>query len=115
MKDLKGKVAVVTGAASGLGRAMALAFADEGMNVALGDVADVSDTFAQVEAKGVSALALRSMSRSRRTSSASRSSSTATSAAPTSSATTPASRRSPPPGKAASAIGNGSSASTFGV
>ena len=59
MKDLKGKVAVVTGAASGLGRAMALAFADEGMHVALGDVADVSDTFAQVEAKGVSALALR--------------------------------------------------------
>ena len=59
MKDLKGKVAVVTGAASGLGRAMALAFADEGMHVALGDVADVSDTFAQVEAKGVSAVALR--------------------------------------------------------
>ena len=59
MTDLKGKVAVVTGAASGLGRAMALAFADEGMHVALGDVADVSDTFAQVEAKGVSALALR--------------------------------------------------------
>jgi NAD(P)-dependent dehydrogenase (short-subunit alcohol dehydrogenase family) len=59
MKDLKGKVAVVTGAASGLGRAMALAFADEGMHVALGDVADVSDTFAQVEAKGVSALALK--------------------------------------------------------
>ena len=59
MKDLKGKVAVVTGAASGLGRAMALAFADEGMHVALCDVADVSDTFAQVEAKGVSALALR--------------------------------------------------------
>ena len=59
MNDLKGKVAVVTGAASGLGRAMALAFADEGMHVALGDVADVSDTFAQVEAKGVSALALK--------------------------------------------------------
>ena len=59
MRELKGKVAVVTGAASGLGRAMALAFADEGMNVALGDVADVSDTFAQVEAKGVSALALK--------------------------------------------------------
>jgi len=59
MTELKGKVAVVTGAASGLGRAMALAFADEGMNVALGDVADVSDTFARVEAKGVSAIALR--------------------------------------------------------
>jgi len=59
MKDLKDKVAVVTGAASGLGRAMALAFADEGMHVALADVVDASDTFAQVEAKGVSAVTLK--------------------------------------------------------
>ena len=59
MTELKGKVAVVTGAASGLGRAMALAFADEGMNVALGDVADLGDTFAEVEARGVSAVALK--------------------------------------------------------
>jgi NAD(P)-dependent dehydrogenase (short-subunit alcohol dehydrogenase family) len=59
VKELRGKVAVVTGAASGLGRAMALAFADQGMNVALGDVADTSDTFAQIEAKGVSAVSLK--------------------------------------------------------
>jgi NAD(P)-dependent dehydrogenase (short-subunit alcohol dehydrogenase family) len=38
MNDLKGKVAVVTGAASGLGRAMALAFARDGMKLALADV-----------------------------------------------------------------------------
>jgi NAD(P)-dependent dehydrogenase (short-subunit alcohol dehydrogenase family) len=38
MQDLKGKVAVVTGAASGLGRSMALAFAAEGMDLALADV-----------------------------------------------------------------------------
>jgi NAD(P)-dependent dehydrogenase (short-subunit alcohol dehydrogenase family) len=38
MKHLKGKVAAVTGAASGLGRSMALAFAAEGMHVALADV-----------------------------------------------------------------------------
>lgn len=59
MKELRGRVAVITGAASGLGRAMALAFADEGMNVALGDVADTSDVFAGVEAKGVSAVSLK--------------------------------------------------------
>ena len=38
MKDLKGKTAVVTGAGSGLGRAMALAFHREGMQLALADV-----------------------------------------------------------------------------
>jgi NAD(P)-dependent dehydrogenase (short-subunit alcohol dehydrogenase family) len=38
MKELKGRVAAVTGAASGLGRAMALAFAGEGMHLALADV-----------------------------------------------------------------------------
>src|SRR3954471_11645040 len=59
MKELKGKVAAVTGAASGLGRAMALAFADEGMHVALADVADTSEVFAAVEAKGVSVIALK--------------------------------------------------------
>ena len=59
MKELKGKVAAITGAASGLGRAMALAFADQGMHVALGDVADTSEVLAQVEAKGVSALSMR--------------------------------------------------------
>jgi NAD(P)-dependent dehydrogenase (short-subunit alcohol dehydrogenase family) len=58
MKDLAGKVAAVTGAASGLGRAMALAFADEGMHVALGDVNDTSEVVAQVEQRGVSALAV---------------------------------------------------------
>ena len=38
MKDLRGKTAVVTGAGSGLGRAMALAFHREGMKLALADV-----------------------------------------------------------------------------
>jgi NAD(P)-dependent dehydrogenase (short-subunit alcohol dehydrogenase family) len=59
MRELKGKVAAVTGAASGLGRAMALAFADEGMHVALGDVTDMSNVFAEVERKGVRALSMR--------------------------------------------------------
>lgn len=38
LSDLRGKGAAVTGAASGLGRAMALAFAAEGMRLALADV-----------------------------------------------------------------------------
>jgi NAD(P)-dependent dehydrogenase (short-subunit alcohol dehydrogenase family) len=38
---------------------MALAFADEGMHVALADVADTSEVFAQVEARGVSALSVK--------------------------------------------------------
>jgi len=38
MKDLRGKTAVVTGAASGIGRGLAERFAAEGMNVVLADV-----------------------------------------------------------------------------
>jgi len=38
MKDLRGKTAAITGAGGGLGRAMALAFAREGMHLALADV-----------------------------------------------------------------------------
>src|SRR5919106_1685048 len=55
MKELKGKVAAVTGAASGLGRSMALAFAGEGMDVALADVdeAGLKETENALLAKGV--------------------------------------------------------------
>ena len=61
MKALKGKVAAVTGAASGLGRAMALAFAREGMDVALADVDEVnlSSVEDEVLAKGVRAITLK--------------------------------------------------------
>jgi NAD(P)-dependent dehydrogenase (short-subunit alcohol dehydrogenase family) len=38
LRDLSGKVAVVTGAASGMGRAFAQRFAEEGMKVVLADV-----------------------------------------------------------------------------
>jgi NAD(P)-dependent dehydrogenase (short-subunit alcohol dehydrogenase family) len=61
MKKLKGKVAAVTGAASGLGRSMALAFAAEGMDVALADVDEVSLSAVQEEvlAKNVRAITLK--------------------------------------------------------
>lgn len=61
MKELRGKVAAVTGAASGLGRAMALAFAEEGMHVALADL-DLERLLAvedAVRAKGVRAFSTR--------------------------------------------------------
>ena len=38
MKEFRGRVAVVTGAASGIGRAMAERFAAEGMRVVLADI-----------------------------------------------------------------------------
>lgn len=61
MNTLRGKTAAVTGAASGLGRAMALAFADEGMNLALADVDEkgLVLTKEQIEKKGVKASAMR--------------------------------------------------------
>ena len=61
MKELKGKVAVVTGAASGLGRSMALAFAAEGMDVALADVDQVNlgPVEEAVQATGVRAITFR--------------------------------------------------------
>ena len=61
MKDLRGKVAAVTGAASGLGRSMALAFAAEGMDLALADVDEVNLSSVQDEvlAKGVRAITLK--------------------------------------------------------
>jgi NAD(P)-dependent dehydrogenase (short-subunit alcohol dehydrogenase family) len=42
VRDLQGKVAVVTGAASGIGRAMAERFAQEGMKVVLSDIEETA-------------------------------------------------------------------------
>ena len=41
MEDLRGKVAVITGAASGIGRAMTDRFVAAGMKVVLADVDEV--------------------------------------------------------------------------
>jgi NAD(P)-dependent dehydrogenase (short-subunit alcohol dehydrogenase family) len=59
--NFKGKVAVVTGAAAGIGRATAIAFAEHGASVALLDcnVAGVEETAAMVRQTSGQALALR--------------------------------------------------------
>lgn len=56
-----GKTIIITGAASGIGRAAALIFAREGTNVVCADIneAGVKETASQVNAKGSQALALK--------------------------------------------------------
>ncbi|MCP5044825.1 MAG: SDR family NAD(P)-dependent oxidoreductase [bacterium] len=56
MKNLAGRVAVVTGGASGIGRGMVLAFAQAGMDVV---IADIDEASAQGVAKEVEALGQR--------------------------------------------------------
>jgi NAD(P)-dependent dehydrogenase (short-subunit alcohol dehydrogenase family) len=61
MKELAGRVAVVTGAASGMGLAFAQRFADEGMSVVLADIESepLAMAEASIRAKGAKALAVR--------------------------------------------------------
>jgi 3-oxoacyl-[acyl-carrier protein] reductase len=56
MRGLKDKVVVITGAASGIGKASALRFAEEGSHVVVADFADGSATVREVEAKGVKSI-----------------------------------------------------------
>jgi NAD(P)-dependent dehydrogenase (short-subunit alcohol dehydrogenase family) len=61
MRELKGKVAVITGGASGIGRAMAQRFAREGMKLVLGDVeeAPLANTREELAAVGAEVRAVR--------------------------------------------------------
>ncbi len=61
MKKLKDRVAVVTGAASGIGRATSVALAREGCDLAIADVdeAGLAETAAQVRAEGRRAIVHR--------------------------------------------------------
>jgi NAD(P)-dependent dehydrogenase (short-subunit alcohol dehydrogenase family) len=61
MREFDGKVAVVTGAASGMGRAIADRFAAEGMKVVLADVeeAPLQDAVAEIAATGAEAIGVR--------------------------------------------------------
>ncbi|MCO5243954.1 MAG: SDR family NAD(P)-dependent oxidoreductase [Anaerolineae bacterium] len=61
MKDLNNKVAVVTGAASGVGRALAARCVREGMNVVLADIeaAALTETARELDAGGTDILVVR--------------------------------------------------------
>ncbi len=60
MRDLKDKIAVVTGAASGIGQATAIEFAGKGADLVVSDIneAGLAETVAAVEAKGRKAFAV---------------------------------------------------------
>jgi len=55
MKLLQGKTALITGAARGIGKAIALKFAEEGANIAFTDLAVNEETEQEIAAKGVKA------------------------------------------------------------
>jgi NAD(P)-dependent dehydrogenase (short-subunit alcohol dehydrogenase family) len=57
-KGHKDKVAVVTGGANGIGQAFAKRLAEDGVHVAIADLADGKDTVKLIEAAGRKALAV---------------------------------------------------------
>lgn len=60
MNDLKNKVAIITGAASGIGKAAAISLANKGMKVALVDLNadELEEVKATINKKGQEAISL---------------------------------------------------------
>ena len=56
---LEGKVAIITGAAQGIGQAYALGFAAEGAKIVIADIADGQNVVKEVEAKGGEAIFIK--------------------------------------------------------
>lgn len=59
MNGIKGKTAVVTGGANGIGRAFVRRLAQEGANIVIADIADGSEAVREAEALGVKVRAIR--------------------------------------------------------
>ncbi len=57
--DLRGKTAAVTGAARGLGRAMAVGLAEAGADIAIADIIDTEDAVAEIKALGRKSFGIR--------------------------------------------------------
>lgn len=56
---LKDKIAVITGGAAGIGRAIAVRYAQEGADIAIADIADTSETEAIIKAMGRRVLSIK--------------------------------------------------------
>ena len=63
MQELKGKVAVITGAAEGIGKAIAVAAAAEGMRLVLADISDalLNSTVQELRANGTEVISRPSL------------------------------------------------------
>lgn len=61
MKDLEGKIAIVTGAGSGIGRAVALGYAKEGARIVVSDIVETrgQETVEQIKAAGGHSIFIR--------------------------------------------------------
>lgn len=59
MGRLQDKTAIITGAASGIGRASALAFAGEGASLVLGDISPLDELVGEIKAQGGKVVALQ--------------------------------------------------------